>query len=518
MNLTIMRAMFEDARQQVLDNKVFRLLVILTGIPILFSFLIGFNEEHISLLFGWKEIPYKEFMENFGGTANLGTEEVNVLFIQGVQSLFLSVFAGMFGMMLCIAATAFFAPRILEKGAADTVFSKPVSRMTVLMSRYLAGILFVAFISIILVVGMYLGFFLVSGYNDPGFLWGALTLVYLYAMMHAFSTAVAVWTRSSTAAILLTIILFMICGAVHGGWIGMKYFEEQEFVTQLRAQSDDDEEEGEEEEDGSAILEVLTNTLSVLHYTLPKTSDADMITEKLKRAVTENDPQIETDDGDLIVKSPPGEFTIDESTRDSLDSTGVVWVSSTDGGAMDGTVTMRRYERPKVEKTIAGKTRIRSLTGKDVSKAFIEELEEKGEAPNSDDTSLSDLRVYEVMWSPISGSTQNRRLIFNFGDYLYEIDFVLADGRDLTSEDGSATSGTQIMDEREERQWRFRFLRNGNIVLGQVAGMTPDVWYDKVFDWDSELKYNIFFSIGSSLLFILAMLGLTWFKLRRIDF
>jgi len=524
-NLTILRAMFEDARQQVLDNKVFRLLVILCGIPILFTFLIGFHEEHISLLWGFKEVSYADLAQNFGG-GSFGTEELDSLFIQGAQEIFIAVFAGMFGMMLCIAATAFFVPRILEKGAADTLFSKPVGRMTILMSRYLAGILFVAFISVVLVVGMYLGFLVVSGYNDPGFLWGALTLVYLYAMMHSFSTAVAVWTRSSTAAILLTIFLFMICGAVHGGWIGYSYHLEQQEVAELRSEAVSDEEESdeesaedEEEEDGS-FVDVLLDTLSVLHYVLPKTSDADMITAKVKRAITEKDPQIETEDGDLLVKLPPTGFALVEESRGKLETTGVTWISESEGGEADGRVSIRRYERPEVEREIAGRTRVRPLYSREAAEELHEELEEQGEDPDTDDTNVSNVRVLDVKWEPEDGGTRNNRLFFHFGEYMYEVDIVLAKDfvPQVSSDEEESGGGNEAQDFWEESRWRRRFFQNGNVVLGQLAGMNPDEWYRKTFDWDAELKYNIFFSIGTTLAFILAMLALAWFRLRQIDF
>ncbi len=517
-----MRAMFEDARQQVLDNKVFRLLLILTGIPILFTFLIGFREDAVVILWGLGEYSYSEILEGFGGV-NIGTEEVNILFIQFFQGLFINVFAGSLGMMLCIAATAFFAPRLLEKGAADTVFSKPVSRTSVLMSRYLAGILFVAFISTLLVVGMYLGFLIVSGYSDPGFLWGAVTLVYLFAMMHAFSIAVAVWTRSSTAAILLTIILFMICGAVHEGWIGYQFIKQQEIVTELRSGDSDHGEEGEEEEESTAI-NTLLNTLSVMHYALPKTSDADRITNKLRRAITEKGPDLETADGDFLVKQGPVDFRLLEETRENLETTGVIWVSDSQGGAADGQVTIRRYERPEISKTILSKTRTRLQTSKEASKDFMEELESKGETATSTDQSLSNVRMLSIAWDPVDGLTRNERMFLAFNDHMYVIEIVDAKhpsaehGRNSHDEQDSAESGSTEQDSLTDFRKRRRFLGNGNIVLGQVAGMNPEAWYESVFGWDSELKYNIYFSISTSLAFIFLMLGLAGWKLRRIDF
>ncbi|MFT7669497.1 MAG: ABC-type transport system involved in multi-copper enzyme maturation permease subunit [Planctomycetota bacterium] len=525
MNFTILRALFEDSRQQVLDNKVFRLLIILTGIPILFTFLVGFKEDHISLLWGFKEIPYKELIESFGPPGQ-DLVDMDITFIQGVQELFVSLFAGNFGMMLCIASTAFFAPRILEKGAADTLFSKPVGRMTVLLSRYVAGILFVAFISIVLVIGMYLGLWMVSGYNDPGFLWGALTLVYLYAMMHAFSICVAVFTRSSMAAIIMTIILFIICGAVHSAWMGFSYFKEGSVLTEILERADLEGEELEtwvqtkEEEEAGALVKGLLKALDVAHYVLPKTSDSDLITAKLRRAILGSEAVVKTEDGDFVLQRGPIDFALVEESRDLLESSGLQWISESEGGSNDGIVTLRRYERPKSERTIGSKTRLRTLTSKDAASALVDELEALGEKPETSDDTIAGVRAVNVKWMPLSGATKSNRMFLTFYDYMYEMQFTLP--VEVRESQASAPraweAGSLHKTEREEARWRRHFLGRGNLVLGELSGMDPFSWYQKVFDWNAELKYNIFFSIASSLLFILAMLGLSWWRLSRIDF
>lgn len=501
MNTIILRALFEDARQQVLDNKVFRLLIILTAAPILFTFLVGFQEEQISFLWGWKELSYEDLLRSFGGSTQASTAEINIAVIQGLQSIIVTNLVGSFGMMLCIAATAFFTPRILEKGAADTLFSKPVSRMTILMSRYLAGILFVAFLSCALVLGMYLGFLVTSGYNDPGFLWGALTLVYLYAMMHAFSVAVAVFTRSSTAAILMTLFLFMFCGAVHGGWGALKYSQEQSLIAQLRGGSDD---EDSEEKDTGDFVQGLIYSLETMHYVLPKTSDADIITDKLRRALTEEAPVIETEDGDFLLKLGPVPFALVESTQANFETTGVEWIDESHGADTPSKVNARRYKRPEIEKKVGSRTRLRKLTSKDVSRTYMDDIEARtGIKPKPDNRSLSDVRVIMVPWHSDEDNLEHEHYIFHFGEWMYEVD---------------VEESAKLLEDTELKRWKRDFLYRGNIVLGSIAGMRPDAWYREVFDWDARLPYNIFFSIGSSLAFIGAMLGLAWLKLRRIDF
>ena len=54
-----------------------------------------------------------------------------------------------------------------------------------------------------LIGGMYLGFRVVSGYDNKGLLWGIATLTYGFAVFHAISVVVGVFTRSTIAAMLI---------------------------------------------------------------------------------------------------------------------------------------------------------------------------------------------------------------------------------------------------------------------------------------------------------------------------
>ncbi|MDP6838226.1 MAG: hypothetical protein QF724_04750, partial [Planctomycetota bacterium] len=174
MNKSTASALLLDAFYQVLDDKIFRLLVILTIAMVAPTVLVGFQEEHISVLFGLKEYPYDTLVQFFGMRLSADAEP-NVFIIQSLQTLVIEGLAGTLGIVFCIAATAFFIPRILEKGAADTTFSRPVSRLTLLLSRYFSGLLFVTILAVILIGGMHLGFLIFSGYSDPGFLWSVPT-------------------------------------------------------------------------------------------------------------------------------------------------------------------------------------------------------------------------------------------------------------------------------------------------------------------------------------------------------
>ena len=49
----------------------------------------------------------------------------------------------------------------------------------------------------------------------------------------------------------------------------------------------------------------------------------------------------------------------------------------------------------------------------------------------------------------------------------------------------------------------------------------PQPWYEyagRADKWSGPLKFNFWFSIGSSFAFLLLALGLGWWRLSRIDF
>lgn len=506
MNLAILRALLEDARQQVLDNMVFRLMVILLIIPISFSFLFGFGEDRITILFGVWEIDYQTLLQSFGGPP-MEIAQVGEFFIQGVQAVFVTFFGGTVGIIFCIAATAFFVPRMMEKGAADTLFSRPVSRSTLLLARYFTGILFVAILAVVLVVGMFLGFWVTSGYSDPGFLWGALTLVYLYSLVHAFSIMVATWTRSSVAAILLSLMLFVIAGAVHRTWGTMEWAKNQDMITSIRgmAASEDGEESDEsvDEDDADGIVGMLITSVQVLHYVLPKTTDADVITEMLRRSISGLGPVFEDLELDVLVKEHPTGFEPDAASMDDFSGEGVRWSASGEGG---GSVRFWAEERPMVESGPSIRRRMRPLQARSAAEEFLETLAERtneDQPAHRDALRISGVLAHSVRWQEeLDGVWTDCETIFlTFGDGYYHLEFLIP---------AASMSG----EERDE--WRNEFLEH--VTLGSEQFMDPTSWYRRQFGWDSRLEFNAFFSIGTSIAFAALMLVLAWLKIRLVDF
>lgn len=507
MNTHSAKALFLDAIYQVLDNWVFRILVVLCGVVVLATFAVGFREDEIVLLFGLRRWPY-DGIATFLGMAEIGEAQTRIIDL--VVSTIFGQLAGNFGVIFCIAATAFFVPRMIEKGAADVLFHKPLRRLTFYLHRYFAGLLFVAVLSTLMAVGIYLGLLLVSGWHDPGILLAAPLLTYIFALVYVVSMLVGVFTRSTVAAILLTTLFFVFNGCVHSTWVLV------EFSAQYRLGAEGEGPLGEEEEGANEQEEVdvesttdswliaLGRILSAVHYVLPKTSDADVMASKLRRAV---DPPEFLDDLELfsLFELPDGFRSVEPVRPDvspqvaaALGEPVIALEGSIDAGAVVRyTLLARPFEQREVERRdgtkLVRETRsgaASSLRGlfDDASRSF----ETFGVNPKGRPMSAA-----VVAWTAAEGVPGQALVIEGAeGERLFTV----------WIEDASG-------DDSAERRAAVR--ERLSAVCGLAHRIDP---YERSFTLDAPWRYNILFSVGSSLAFVLILLLLGSWKLSRIEF
>jgi ABC-type transport system involved in multi-copper enzyme maturation permease subunit len=501
-NRQIVQALFLDALYQVLDNKVFRILAGVVLTLVLSTFLIGARDDALVLLFGWKELFYEDIFLFFD-LPFPGIEGAGQLLVQHVQTIFVDFLAGTFGIIFAIAATAFFVPRMLEKGAADTLFSKPVSRCALLLSRYAAGILFVGLLAVVLVGGMHVGFLLNSGYSDPGFLWSIASLIYVFALLHGVSILVGVVTRSTVAAILITLFFMFFTSCIHAGWQVKEAFvsnpqlrslhEEEE--AEAAAESDPNATEtsqadaDDEDEDDERWRALLFHSLDAVHYVLPKTSDAAPIARKMRENLEYRYAELYDEQGGLLIPAPPGTDWERRTTGEDLEGEGLVWARP-DGGA---TIKLTR-------RSIQGTNRLRA------AKALRISLESRAEVSSVEDRNgwigNSDSKL--VTWAEAGpeGERRHRTHFFTGGGQLYTLEI---EGSPAWSDDTEHNAALQ----RFARSFTFNESENAT---------DPTSRFENKLAWDAPLPYNIAFSIGSSLAFLIAVLALAWWRLARIDF
>ncbi len=501
MNPQVLKALVMDALYQVFDNWVFRILAVLTAIPILFTVVIQFKPDGMELLFGWKAWEYGDIMKGFDSQGGMGGVDAQVMFVEGFLRLVLGFLGGSIGVLFCIAATAFFVPKMVEKGAADVLFHKPTSRLLLFLSRYLAGLVFVAILSSILVGGVYFGLLTLSQYHDPGILWTAPVMTYMFAIMYAVTMMIGIVTRSTVAAILLTVLFFGLNWVTHTVW--HLHLQTTEMTQMVSAEDEED-----DEYTTPAFITGLWTTVDFLHYTLPKTGDADLIASKLRRAMIDV-PHADRETGFQITSLPDG-FEEGTPRTQSIDETTQALLGTARYAAVAGDREIRLWrrdtrkmerERPNgdiVLRTERLREAAESLEAAIASRTGIRDLERTAFNQYPSDEVENELIIpfqnQCVTWKEDAGGggREIHALLFRAKTWTYTLEFETAEGVDFATE--------------------YRDFC-GDLSFAVEGGV-----FERRFAVDAPLRFNILFSIGSSLAFAGVMLLIGWWRLGRIDF
>lgn len=195
-------ALIVDSFRETRDRKLFWIMM---GISLLIAAsmaCIELKPDGIDILFGTWELD----LEGWGADDEQARELVAALAIKLIADPYL----GWIGVIMALVATASIFPSLMERGAIDLVLSKPISRSSVFMGKYLGAMVFVLVQSVVFIGAT----FLVIGTRWHQWLWGYLWLiplmVLLFSYVFAFSALFAVLTRSSMTSLLLTLVAWVV--------------------------------------------------------------------------------------------------------------------------------------------------------------------------------------------------------------------------------------------------------------------------------------------------------------------
>ncbi|MGN6186893.1 MAG: ABC transporter permease subunit [Thermoanaerobaculia bacterium] len=123
--------------------------------------------------------------------------------VMGTESVFAGVLY-LFCTLLAIFATAHLVPRMLDKGTVDLYLSRPVGRVRLLLSRYLAGLILASSNVIYLMGAIWLIVFWKTHVAHPRFLLAASIIIFVIAVLLAFAFLIGVVTSSTAVSIMTT--------------------------------------------------------------------------------------------------------------------------------------------------------------------------------------------------------------------------------------------------------------------------------------------------------------------------
>ncbi len=128
--------------------------------------------------------------------------------IQGVYG-FVAVFLYTWGMFLAVFASAGLIPSLLEPGRIELLLSKPVSRIRILLGRYLGNLLVVGANTVFLVLGVWTIFGWKTGLWPVSFLIAIPTTVFIFSVLLAVVALVGVLWESTALAVMVPVALMI---------------------------------------------------------------------------------------------------------------------------------------------------------------------------------------------------------------------------------------------------------------------------------------------------------------------
>ena len=255
-------AILADTWRLLSARKVFWVaLAITVAVGLLYASL-GFTDRGFTLFYVL-ELPSDLF---FAGSPGASALALNVFYY------ITEWWTNLFGVLLGLITCASLFPDFMAPGSIDTVLAKPIGRWRLFFYKYVSGLLFAA---VLVAVSAGMAFLTIRwrlGFWHPPVFWSVPLAMLLYSYLFSVCVLFGVQTRSTLAALLLTLVFWLGC------W-GLRWAE-QVSAQLSRTTSAAAALTGEAE--GLSKAEVAHRIFRGLMFVLPKTGET---TGLLERAV-----------------------------------------------------------------------------------------------------------------------------------------------------------------------------------------------------------------------------------------
>jgi ABC-type transport system involved in multi-copper enzyme maturation permease subunit len=198
-------ALLLDAYRDLNSRRMFWIVLILSGLVAASFGGIGLTPTGFEIL--WWKFPSPFFNSQYITPGDF------------YKTVFLSYGIGFWltwlATILAIISTASLFPDFIATGAVDLYLSKPIGRLRLFLTKYLCGLLFVTLqivcfcVTSILVIGIR------GGAWEFGIFLAVPFVVLFFSYLFCFCVLVGVWTRSTIAAVLLTLLFWLGVFGVH---------------------------------------------------------------------------------------------------------------------------------------------------------------------------------------------------------------------------------------------------------------------------------------------------------------
>lgn len=193
-------ALFVDAYRELNAKKLFWITMMLSGLVVLIYAAIGINEEGITFL--WFKLGFIPVDSN--------QMPPEMLYKSLFTQLGIGIWLTWVATILALISTAGIIPEMISGGSIEMLLSKPISRTRLFLTKFATGLLFAGLQVAAFTTASFLVIGLRGGVWEPGLFLAIPLVVLFFSYLYAMCALIGVLTKSTIAALLLTLLFW--CG------------------------------------------------------------------------------------------------------------------------------------------------------------------------------------------------------------------------------------------------------------------------------------------------------------------
>ncbi|MBL8886089.1 MAG: ABC transporter permease [Phycisphaerales bacterium] len=198
-------AMLVDAYRELNAKKMFWITLVLSALVVIAIACVGINDKGISVL--WWTFPVDVFNAKIVSPAFF----YKLIFINFGFKIWLTWAAT----ILALVSTASLIPDFVAGGSIDLVLSKPIGRLRLFLTKYATGLLFVALQVSVFTTASFLVIGIRGSVWEPRVFLAIPLVVLFFSFLYCVCALIGLRTRSTIAALLLTMLFWFLVFVVH---------------------------------------------------------------------------------------------------------------------------------------------------------------------------------------------------------------------------------------------------------------------------------------------------------------
>lgn len=206
-------ALLTDAYRDLHSKKLFWITLVLSLLVVVSFAFVGINETGITI-----------FGKEFPGIWNTTLIPRDTFYKWMFTTLAIPWWLGFFAAILALVSVGGMFPDMLTGGSIDLYLSKPISRLRLFLTKYVFGLLFVALQVFVFSAASFLVIGIRGGAWEPKIFLAVPLVTLFFSYLYCICALLGILTRSTLAAILLTMLVWFALFAINSADGGVLAF------------------------------------------------------------------------------------------------------------------------------------------------------------------------------------------------------------------------------------------------------------------------------------------------------